>query len=57
MAGKTTKPAEKSKKPQPLEVTFICRRCEKRKPIEEMRTVTRFSPVLIVCRDCARELR
>ncbi len=57
MAGKTTKAAEKSKKPASPEITFLCRRCEKRKPLEEMRTVTRFIPLLVVCEDCARELR
>ena len=51
------KTAEKVKKPVAPEVTFLCRRCEKRKPLAEMKLVTRFVPVLIVCQDCARELR
>jgi hypothetical protein len=38
-------------------VHFKCRLCEKNKPIEDMRTVTRFVPVLVVCKDCARTLR
>jgi hypothetical protein len=57
MAGKTSKATAKTKKPEPREITFICRRCEKAKPLAEMRIVTRFVPVLIVCRDCAKELR
>jgi hypothetical protein len=57
MAEKTTKAAGKAKKTEPREITFICRRCEQRKPLAEMRTVTRFVPVLVVCQDCARELR
>jgi len=57
MAGKTSKATARAKKPEPREVTFICRRCEKPKPLAEMRTVTRFVPVLIVCQDCAKELR
>jgi hypothetical protein len=55
-AGKS-KAAEKPKKPAAPEITFLCRRCEKRKPLAEMRLVTRFVPVLVVCADCARELR
>jgi hypothetical protein len=57
MAVKSTKTAAKVKKPQPREITFLCRRCEKYKPITEMVMVTRFIPPLVVCRSCARELR
>ena len=69
MTGKTTgavakskaaaKPeaAEKPKKPATPAITFLCRRCEKRKPLAEMRLVTRFVPALVVCADCAKELR
>ncbi len=39
------------------EVMFTCKNCQKQKPLSEMRTVTRFSPVLIVCRECQKELR
>ena len=56
-ASEKAKTAEKVKKPVAPEVTFLCRRCEKRKPLAEMRLVTRFVPVLIVCQDCAKELR
>jgi hypothetical protein len=38
-------------------VNFKCRICELEKPISEMRTVNRFVPVLIVCKDCAKTLR
>jgi transcription elongation factor Elf1 len=57
MPGKPAKTATKTKKPEPRKVTFLCRRCGKYKPIAEMVTVTRFIPALIVCHDCARELR
>jgi hypothetical protein len=57
MAGKSTKATEKSKKAEPREITFLCHRCQQHKPLAEMRTVTRFVPVLVVCQDCARELR
>lgn len=55
MAEKTTKTV-KPKAPAP-EVSFKCRRCGQQKPLSDMRSVTRFLPVLIVCKDCARELR
>jgi hypothetical protein len=57
MAGKATRHEEKVEKKDGVEITFLCRRCGKNKPISKMRTVTRFVPMLIVCQDCARELR
>jgi len=33
-------------------ITFTCRYCEKQKPLDEMRTATRFFPPLIVCQGC-----
>lgn len=56
MAEKTSK-SEGKKKTGLKEITFYCQRCEQYKPITEMRTVTRFVPPLLVCQDCARELR
>jgi hypothetical protein len=56
MTGKSTRAAGE-KKTGAREITFLCRRCEKHKPITDMVTVTRFVPALIVCRSCARELR
>jgi hypothetical protein len=44
-------------KTEAMEITFKCRLCEKDKPLKDMRTVTRFVPVLIVCKDCAKTLR
>jgi hypothetical protein len=40
-----------------MEIRFKCRLCEKEKPLNQMRTVTRFVPALIVCQDCAKRLR
>lgn len=57
MAAETTKEEEKGKKPKPRGITFKCQRCEKNRPLEDMVSITRFRPVLIVCRDCAREMR
>ncbi len=56
MAGKAKEKGEAGK-PRDIEIRFKCRLCEKEKPLEEMRTVTRFIPVLVVCQDCAKTLR
>lgn len=55
MAAETTKEEEKQLKPR--EITFKCQRCEKDKPLKDMVSISRFRPVLIVCRDCAKEMR
>jgi len=39
------------------EITFRCQRCEALSPLVDMRSVTRFIPVLIVCKKCEKELR
>lgn len=46
-----------AKKQKPLQITFKCQRCSKRKRLEDMRSITRFIPVLVVCRDCDKEMR
>ena len=51
------KEAKGAGKKSTLKVSFKCQRCKRNRPIEEMRSVTRFSPVLVVCRDCENELR
>ena len=48
---------DKAKKQKPREITFKCQRCEKTRPLKEMVSVTRFRPVLVVCQDCAKEMR
>jgi hypothetical protein len=57
MGGKSTGSTTKGHKPQPREITFLCQMCQKQKPLAEMRLVTRFVPPLVVCQDCARDLR
>jgi len=53
---------EKSEKKDKVEgkeskiITFRCRGCDKYKPLEDMRTVNRFFPPLVLCRDCEKEL-
>lgn len=57
MGGKSSKTATGAGKPVSREITFTCRRCGKHKPLADMVTVNRFVPALVVCRNCARELR
>ena len=56
MAAKAKEKPENIK-PGEGEIKFKCRVCGKEQSIREMRTVTRFIPVLIVCQSCARTLR
>ena len=57
MAGETSKGGHKAKKQETAEITFKCRRCEEQKPISEMKIVTRFRPVMVVCQNCEKEVR
>jgi len=57
MAKGESKGADKAKRKMPEEVTFKCQGCDKYKPLEEMRVVTRFFPLLVLCRDCEKEMR
>ena len=57
MAAETVKEENKAKKQKPREIKFRCQLCEKDKPLQEMVSITRFRPVLVVCQDCAREMR
>ena len=55
MAKEESKEADKTKK-KPGEITFRCQRCESHKRLEEMRVITRFFPLFVVCRDCQKEM-
>ena len=57
MAAETSQEANKGKNQEPLEITFKCWRCQKLKPLHEMKNVTRFRPVIVVCQDCHKEMR
>jgi len=57
MTAEAIKGEGKNRKRKPREITFKCQRCEKNRPLGEMVSVTRFRPVLIVCQNCAREIR
>ena len=56
MAEKTQE-AGKGKKKTAGTIKFRCQRCDRMVPLEEMRTVTRFVPALVVCKDCEKELQ
>jgi transcription elongation factor Elf1 len=57
MAEAKPRSETKSRKSVPREVTFKCRLCEKQKPISEMKVITRFRPVIVICRDCEKEIQ
>jgi len=57
MAAEESKSASKAKKETTAEVMFKCRLCEKEKPISEMKIITRYRPIVVVCRDCEKDLR
>ena len=48
---------QEAKEKAPEELTFRCQSCNKDKLLEEMRVITRFFPLLVVCRDCEKEIR
>jgi hypothetical protein len=57
MSAEETKGGNKAKKDTPMEVMFKCALCQKEKPISEMKTITRFRPVIVVCRECEKDVR
>ena len=57
MAAETSKGGSKAKKQETAEITFKCRLCEEQKPISEMKIITRFRPVMVVCQDCEKDIR
>ena len=57
MAGEVTKGGNKAKKQATAEVMFKCQLCDKEKPITEMKTITRFRPLVVVCQACEKAIR
>ncbi|MCJ7606177.1 MAG: hypothetical protein MUO19_09145 [Dehalococcoidales bacterium] len=55
MADKT--PQETREKQKSREVTFICQECQKPWDIKQMRRITRFRPILVVCPKCETKMR
>lgn len=56
MAEKT-QDAGKAKKKAAGAVMFRCQRCDQMAPLEDMRSVARFVPGLVVCKNCEKELQ
>jgi len=54
-AEKTDKAGEN--KGKPLKITFKCQGCGQERNLEDMRTITRFFPMMVVCRECEKDLR
>ena len=38
-------------------ITFKCRFCGRFKPLNEMRVLTRFFPLIAACSDCERKMQ
>ena len=57
MAADESKSAAKAKKETTAEVMFKCQLCGKDRPVSEMKLITRFRPVVVVCRECEKTLR
>lgn len=57
MPDKELKEVDNAEKKEGINVTFTCQCCNRVRPLKEMRSITRFVPVLIVCRDCEKALR
>ncbi len=47
----------KKKDSKGKKITFQCKYCEKSKPLEEMVVLNRFSPQVLACRDCEKNMR
>lgn len=48
---------EKGENPKTKEITFQCKVCQNHKTLDEIISLTIYSPPVIVCQDCARKLR
>jgi hypothetical protein len=57
MAKEESKGVDKTKRQKPREIVFRCQCCDEFKQLEEMRVITRFFPVLVICRDCEKAMR
>ncbi len=57
MAKEKSKQEAKTKKPELREINFKCAHCHKSQPLEDMRIVTRFFPLVTVCRECEKDVR
>jgi hypothetical protein len=44
------------RKKRPREIMFRCKYCRESKPLDDMRTLTRYFPPLVACRECERKM-
>jgi hypothetical protein len=56
MAKEELKEENNMKGKELKKITFKCQRCDKYKPIEEMKVIRRFFPILVVCQKCKEEI-
>jgi len=57
MTTETVKKKELPEVKETSEITFKCKYCGKKTPLDDMRRVDRFSPPLVACRECEKKLR
>ncbi|MFC1971423.1 hypothetical protein ACFLV0_05830 [Chloroflexota bacterium] len=55
--AKDSKEAEKTKNAKLREISFKCQSCGQHKLSDEMRSIKRFFPVLVVCQECEKKMR
>jgi hypothetical protein len=46
---------QQSEAKETKEITFKCKFCGQTKPLAEMRTLTRFFPLIVACRECEKK--
>jgi len=51
---KTEKPDGEAKA---REITFKCKQCDQVKPLGDMMIIARFSPPVVLCRECEKKIR
>ncbi len=56
MAAKAEK-QEGQGAPESEKTTFKCPFCQEPKPLDEMRMLTRFFPIMLACRDCEKKIQ
>ncbi len=48
---------EKREESKAKAITFKCKFCERSKALDEMVVLTRFFPLIVACRDCAKKMQ
>jgi|PlaIllAssembly_1097288.scaffolds.fasta_scaffold166821_2 transcription elongation factor Elf1 len=57
--GKTSEKAKAKipEKPKTKEITFVCKFCEKNRPLSDMVVLRHFYPQVTACKECAKDKR